>query len=88
MHYVYILRGNQDGDFYVGYTSDLEARLKLHHSGRVPSTRGRRPLQLLYYEACLNEEDALHRERYLKSTYGKRYIKNRIRRFLKSDEET
>lgn len=86
MHYVYILRSECDGNFYVGCTSDLKRRLKVHHSGRVPSTCMRRPLRLVYYEVCLDQRDAAHRERYLKSTYGKRYIKNRIKRYLESDE--
>ena len=45
-------------------------------------TSGRGPYRLVYYEACNNIEDALARELYLKSGMGKRYIKNRIRRFL------
>jgi len=45
----------------------------------VSSTRSRRPLELVYYEASSNQRDALHREKYLKSSYGKRYVKNRLR---------
>jgi len=83
MYYVYVLKSKKDGQFYVGYTADLRKRLDLHNKGKVESTRYRRPLELVYCEACLNEEDALHRERYLKTTYGKRYIRNRIRRYLR-----
>ena len=42
----------------------------------------RGPFELIYYEACLNEQDALARENYLKSGMGKRYLKNRLKRFL------
>jgi len=82
MYYVYVLRSKKDGQFYVGYTADLKKRLELHNRGKIESTKYRRPFELVYYEASLNKEDALHRERYLKTTYGKRYIRNRIRRYL------
>jgi putative endonuclease len=86
MYYVYVLRSKQDGNLYVGYSSDLRKRLKLHCAGRVISTKHRRPLELVYYEACINEEDALHREKYLKTAYGKRYIKSRLKAYLASQD--
>ena len=75
----------KDKKFYVGYTNNLKKRFDQHNKGEVMSTKNRRPLKLVYYEACLNEKDALHREKYLKSTYGKRYIKNRIKNYLNED---
>ena len=82
MYYVYLLQSERDSKFYVGYTCDLKNRLKMHNKGCVESTRSRRPVKLVYYEACLDKQDALYREKYLKTAYGKRYIKNRIRRYL------
>lgn len=82
MYYVYVLRSEKDDNFYVGYTSDLRSRLRLHGEGKIDATKVRRPLKLVYYEACLSQEDALHREKYLKSSYGKRYIKNRLKGYL------
>lgn len=79
MHYVYVLRSIKDGRFYVGYTMDLERRLTEHNAGKVLSTKNRKPFELVYYEACRHQENALRREQYLKTTYGKRYIKNRIK---------
>jgi putative endonuclease len=58
-------------------------RLKEHKDGKVYSTKNRLPLKLVYYEVCLNEEDTKAREKYLKSGMGKRYIKNRIKGYLK-----
>jgi putative endonuclease len=84
MYYVYVLQSLQDGKFYVGYTKDLKERLKSHNLGKVTSTRNRVPLKLIYYEACIDQKDALHRERYLKTAYGKRYIKNRLKEYLNS----
>lgn len=80
--YVYVLLSQKDRKFYTGYTSDLKMRISEHQAGKVKSTADRRPLKLVYYEACLNQQDATHREKYLKTTYGKRYIRNRIRKFL------
>lgn len=80
--YVYILQSLKDKKFYTGYTSDLKKRIKNHNEGKVLSTRNRIPFEIVYFEGCKNQEDALHREKYLKTTYGKRYIKNRLRNFL------
>ncbi len=84
MYFVYALRSRVDHHFYVGFTRQLEIRIQQHNSGRVESTKRRSPLDLVYYEASLNLQDALHREKYFKTTYGKRYLKNRIRHYLDS----
>ncbi len=83
MFYTYVLISLKDKKFYTGYTADIENRLLIHNNGEVASTKNRRPLRLIYYEACINQEDALHREKYLKSTYGKRFIKSRLKHYLK-----
>jgi len=80
-YYTYVLLSEKDGRFYTGYTKDLRKRLKEHSRGEVFSTKNREPTRLIYYEACLNEEDAIQREKYLKSGIGKRFLKNRLRRF-------
>ncbi len=82
MYYVYVIRSQKDKRFYTGFTSDLQNRFQEHNAGRVFSTKGRGPFELIYCEACLNEQDALAREKYLKSGMGKRYLKNRLKRFL------
>jgi len=82
MYYTYLLKSKTDGGWYTGYTNDLRKRLKEHNAGRTKSTKHRGPFDLIYYEACLNEEDAKAREKYLKSGMGKRYLKNRLKRFL------
>ena len=82
MYYTYILRNMQNGRLYTGYTNDLRKRFKEHNDGRSIYTKTRGPYELIYYEACLNEQDARSREKYLKSGKGKRYIKYRLKRFL------
>jgi putative endonuclease len=81
-YFVCILLSKKDKKFYTGFTTNLTERINKHNSGKVVSTLHRIPLELIYYEVCYNQEDALHRERYLKSTYGKRYIRNRLYNFL------
>jgi putative endonuclease len=80
--YVYMLRSARDGQFYVGLTRDLRARLQAHNSGQVRSTKRRVPLELVYWEGCLDQSDAAQREKYLKTAWGKRYIKGRLKRYL------
>ena len=82
MYYTYILQGNKDKQFYTGYTNDLKERLKLHNEGKVASTKNRLPVELVYYETCLNQQDATHREKYLKTACGKLYIKVRLKNYL------
>jgi putative endonuclease len=83
-YYVYVLISKFDGKFYTGFTTDLDNRLAEHNRGKVSSTKNRIPLEIVYYEFCLSLEDAVHREKYLKTTYGKRYIRTRIKNFLNS----
>ncbi|MFC1734075.1 GIY-YIG nuclease family protein [candidate division KSB1 bacterium] len=82
MFYTYILLSKKDKKMYTGYTKDLKSRFEQHKQGRVESTKLRRPLELVYYEACNNKQDAAHRERYLKTHYGKKYIKSRLKSYL------
>jgi len=82
MIYAYVLRSISDRQNYTGCTRDLRERVALHNTGKVSSTKERRPLELIYYEACLNEQDAFRREKYLKTTYGKRYIKSRCKNYF------
>jgi len=68
--------------FYTGYTSDLKNRLLQHQFGKVKSTKYRLPVQLIYFEGCLNQQDATRREKYLKSGNGKIYLKNRLKTYF------
>jgi len=83
-YYVYILLSELDNQFYTGYTKDVNQRLLLHNNGLVKSTKSRRPLKLIYWECCLNQQDATRREKYLKSGNGKIYLKNRLKNYLEN----
>jgi len=66
MFYVYVLKSKKDNLLYTGSTKDLKHRFKLHNEGKVPSTKNRTPLELIYYEAYKSEIDAKVREKNLK----------------------
>jgi len=78
VYYTYVLLSLKDGKFYVGYTSDLKKRTEVHRKGLVKATKPRLPLKLIYYEACLDKDKAIEREKYFKTGFGRRYLKNRI----------
>ncbi|MDD2731050.1 MAG: GIY-YIG nuclease family protein [Candidatus Portnoybacteria bacterium] len=86
MYYLYLLLQNNNS-IYTGSTSDLKRRLKDHETGKVMSTKHRRPLRLIHYEAFFLKSDAQRRERFLKTTEGKRLLKQQIRDlFIKLDK--
>jgi len=84
MQYVYVLQSRADHNLYTGCTSDLRKRLQLHNAKKVASTARRVPLRLIYYEAFLNQKDAFQREKYLKTQWGRNYIKKVLCNFFNS----
>ncbi len=82
-HYVYVLRSLKDQLFYIGYSDDLRKRVKDHNAGKNVSTKNRRPLELIFYEAYPSKADALRRESYFKTTKGKTTVRQMLKDFLK-----
>lgn len=82
MYYVYILYLVKCNQLYTGSTSDLACRLKRHMNNKVVSTKNKNPI-LIHYEVYKLKSDALRRERFLKSTEGKRLLRQQIRDYLK-----
>lgn len=72
---VYVLLSEKDKFLYIGYSADLETRIRRHHSGESKSTASRRPLQLIFCEFYLFKSDALKREQYFKTTASKKALK-------------
>ena len=83
MFYVYLLHSAKDNGFYIGFSTDLKKRLSEHRRGASFATKSRGPWKLIYYEAYLNEDDALGRERYLKSGAGRRFLRAQLRHYLR-----
>ncbi len=78
MYFVYVLKSLKDGNLYIGCTSNIEKRLKYHNDGNVASTKGRRPLLLLFKEDYQDKYEAYKREIYYKTAKGKRELKKKI----------
>ncbi|MBI5858385.1 MAG: GIY-YIG nuclease family protein [Sphingobacteriales bacterium] len=87
-YYVYVLFSLKGKKFYTGYTNNLKNRLKEHQNGKVFSTKNRLPLILIYFEGCLNQQDATRREKYLKSGNGKIYLRNRMAEYFNKNNPT
>ncbi len=82
MYYTYVLQSVKDTNFYTGFTKNLKLRFEQHNKGLVESSKDRRPFNLIYYEACLDRNDAIKREKYLKSYHGKMFLKRRLKSYL------
>jgi putative endonuclease len=78
-YYTYVLLSSKTGQFYTGATANLRERIEQHNQGLVFSTKSKLPMRLIYFEACLDKQDAYRRERYLKTGMGKRFIRTRLR---------
>jgi putative endonuclease len=78
MYYVYILK-LKNQQVYTGYTNNLVRRVKEHKIGNVSFTKKRLPIKLVHYEGYLMKGDAKRREKYLKTTEGKRFLKQQLK---------
>jgi putative endonuclease len=79
MHYVYIIRSVKDGKYYIGETSDIISRLNYHNSGKQRSTKSRIPFEIVLSEEYMTREEALRREKQIKSWKGGEAFKRLIR---------
>ncbi len=77
-YYTYVLESLKDRKLYIGWTNNLEQRIKEHQTGKVFSTKYRLPVKLIYYEACLSKEAAIKREKYFKTGFGRRFLRSRL----------
>lgn len=78
MYYTYVLESLKDKKLYIGWTDDLKNRVCEHNKGNVDSTKSRTPFRLIYYEACLKKENAIRREKQLKTGFGRTYLRRRV----------
>ncbi len=78
MYFVYVLKSKIDNKYYYGFTDNLMRRLSNHNNKEVKSTKSRAPFELVYFEKVDNIIDARKKEKYFKSGFGRKYIKNKI----------
>ena len=83
MFYVYVYYSLIDKKFYIGYTSNLKQRKQDHKNKKVKSTANRKDLVMIFYEAYMFKEDAQRREKYFKTTKGKKALRQMMRETLK-----
>ena len=74
----YVLKSERDGHLYIGFTSNLEKRVKEHNRGKVRSTKSRKPLNLVYFEEHDDRTLARKREILLKSGQGRLFLKSKL----------
>jgi putative endonuclease len=75
MYYVYVLRSIPSGSLYKGHCSDLKRRLAEHNAGKTKSIKHLIPWEIAYFEQADSIEEAVAREKYFKSSAGRRYLK-------------
>lgn len=80
MYIVYILKSKTYNHYYTGQTENIERRLLEHNSGNIYWTSRYKPWELIYTEKYNTRNDAIKREKYLKSHAGRIWIKNIISR--------
>jgi len=78
MEFVYILRSEKDRKLYIGLTNNLTRRLEEHNTGRVFSTKGRKPMKIVRVEEYSNRKEAAEREKFLKTGQGRELLKKII----------
>lgn len=82
MFYVYVLRSESDHGLYIGFSADLRRRMSEHQQGLAFATSFRGFWRLIYYEAYVEQDDALGRERYLKSGSGRGFLRKQLKHYL------
>ncbi len=81
-YYTYILHSLKDKGLYIGFSTNLKQRLISHAKGLVTATKFRRPLKLIHYEYFINREDAIAREKFLKSGFGRKQFSQALKHTL------
>ena len=78
MYYTYILQSKKDGSYYIGFTRQLQKRIRQHNAGKSTYTSKHRPYKLAYYEKFEIKEEAIKREKYFKTKEGREYFLSKI----------
>ena len=87
MYTIYAIKSLYKNYIYVGLTSDLENRIHRHNSGYEKTTKPYRPFNFIYTEIAENRESARLREKFLKSSTGKRFLRKLIENTNQTNQE-
>jgi len=86
IYFVYLLENHNDRGWYIGFTSDLKKRVLDHNNGKgAKTTKERSNWKLIYFEGYLRKDDALGREKFLKSDSGRKYLKKQLKNYLEKN---
>ena len=83
-YYIYILYSSEFKRTYVGQTNNLQNRLSYHNSGKVRSTKAYIPWEMIYKESFNTRSDAMRREKWFKSSPGRKLINSIVREYFES----
>lgn len=86
MYYIYVLQSEKNNSLYTGFTRSVKRRLFEHNNSLSVYTSKFKPWKLIYYEAYLVKEDALNREKFLKSGSGKRYVDKQLKKYFENNQ--
>jgi putative endonuclease len=78
MFYAYVIKSLNNNYYYKGHCQNLEIRLQQHNAGKTKSIIPYLPFELVYFEEFITREDAISREKYFKSSAGRKFLKNKI----------
>ena len=79
--FVYILQSQKDLSFYIGFTANLQQRLRKHNNARTGYSASKKPWNIVYFESFDNKSDALKRERFLKNQKNRNFYSRLIENF-------
>jgi putative endonuclease len=86
MYYVYLIQSLKNEYIYVGFTRDLKKRLDKHNKGLTESIKTWRPIKIIYYKAYIKKDDAIEREKYLKSGWGRNFVRRNLKHYFKTQD--
>jgi putative endonuclease len=76
--YSYAIYSRETGDFYYGYTDDLEKAIRMHDSNLIPPTKGKGPWTLMFSEGFDNRMRAIRQSSFYRSVKGQRFMKKML----------
>ena len=82
MHYVYVLLNEAKTRTYTGVAVDVEKRLEKHNAGWIRSSRAYRPYKIIHTEPFATLSEARQKEKFYKTTTGRRRLKTFFKRTL------
>ena len=83
MYYVYLLECQDDKFWYIGYSAYLRKRIEEHQRGHgCRTTSLKKNWKIIYYEAYIEKQDAVGREKFLKSGSGRKYLIKQLKNYF------